>query len=70
MISQDLEHLRRYLHDRAFRREPLTLNEMHQVADALEAMLAPVRAMESTPIPSTWRVIDGGRTIEPPPRTA
>jgi hypothetical protein len=70
MISQDLSSLAAYLEGRANRGELLDRAEMRQLAAVIGAMLGAIRAMEGKPVPHGWRVVDGGRCSEPPPRIA
>jgi hypothetical protein len=70
VISRDLSCLAVYLVGRANRGEPLDRAEMRQIAAMIDSWLPSLRAMEGRPVPPNWRVIAGGRDIEPPPRIA
>jgi hypothetical protein len=61
MVSHRLQCLAQLLHSFAGGGEPLAPEQVLLVAHAIEAMLPQIGAMESRPIPTRYRVVQGGR---------
>lgn len=60
-FTRKLQFLRGQLMLRVATGDPLSLEELAQVAAILEALEPISNAMESRPVPLGWRVLDGGR---------
>ena len=65
-VAAKLLFLEQYLRSRAgegghFEPDPLTLQEMQQMAGVIAAIAETVAVMENRPVPPRLRVISGGR---------
>jgi hypothetical protein len=60
MVSHRLRCLAQLLHSFAVGGEPLAPEQVLLVAHAIEAMLPQIIAMETGPIPTRFRVVQGG----------
>jgi hypothetical protein len=61
-VSSKLQFLADYLDERADEVAPLSVEELHQVAGTINALLPFIEAMEARPVPKRFRVLDGGRS--------